>query len=122
MADVLFVEYPKCGTCRRAKSWLDAHGIAYEDRNIVEENPTASELCAWRARSGLPVRRFFNTSGHLYRERNLKARLDAGVSDEEAFSLLSEDGMLVKRPIVVGHDFVIVGFREDEWERTLCGE
>ncbi len=122
MADVLFVEYPKCSTCRRAKAWLDTHGIAYEDRDIVKENPTASELSAWQARSGLPVRRFFNTSGRLYRERNLKVRLDAGMSDEEAFSLLSEDGMLVKRPIVVGSDFVLVGFREDEWERALCGE
>ncbi|QOY60398.1 arsenate reductase family protein [Thermophilibacter immobilis] len=122
MADVLFVEYPKCSTCRRAKAWLDARGIAYENRDIVKESPTASELSAWQARSGLPVRRFFNASGRLYRERNLKARLDAGVSDEEAFSLLSEDGMLVKRPIVVGSDFVLVGFREDEWERALCGE
>lgn len=122
MADVLFVEYPKCSTCRRAKAWLDARGIAYENRDIVKERPTASELSAWQARSGLPVRRFFNASGRLYRERNLKARLDAGVSDEEAFSLLSEDGMLVKRPIVVGSDFVLVGFREDEWERALCGE
>ena len=120
MADVLFVEYPKCSTCRRAKAWLDEHGVSYTDRHIVEDNPTADELAEWQARSGLPVRRFFNTSGRLYRERNVKAQLDAGMSDGEAFALLAEDGMLVKRPIVVGEDFVLVGFREAEWEEKLC--
>lgn len=119
MADVLFVEYPKCSTCKRAKAWLDAHGVSYADRHIVEDNPTADELAAWQARSGLPVRRFFNTSGRLYRERNVKALLDAGMSDADAFALLAEDGMLVKRPIVVGEDFVLVGFREAEWEAAL---
>ena len=120
MADVLFVEYPKCSTCRRAKAWLDEHGVSYTDRQIVEDNPTADELAEGQARSGLPVRRFFNTSGRLYRERNVKAQLDAGMSDVEAFALLAEDGMLVKRPIVVGEDFVLVGFREAEWEEKLC--
>lgn len=119
MADVLFVEYPKCSTCKRAKAWLDAHGVSYTDRHIVEDNPTADELTAWHARSGLPVRRFFNTSGRLYRERNVKALLDAGMADADAFALLAEDGMLVKRPIVVGEDFVLVGFREAEWEAAL---
>lgn len=119
MADLLFVEYPTCSTCRRAKAWLDAHGIAYENRHIVEENPTAAELADWRARSGLPIRRFFNTSGRLYRERNVKALLDAGLSDDEACALLAEDGMLVKRPLLVGPDFVLVGFREAEWEAAL---
>lgn len=119
MSDVLFIEYPKCSTCRRAKAWLDEHGVSYADRHIVEDNPTADELAAWQARSGLPVRRFFNTSGRLYRERNVKALLDAGMSDDEAFALLAEDGMLVKRPIVVGEDFVLVGFREAEWEAAL---
>lgn len=119
MADLLFVEYPTCSTCRRAKAWLDAHGIAYEDRHIVEDNPTAAELADWRARSGLPIRRFFNTSGRLYRERNVKALLDAGLSDDEACALLAEDGMLVKRPLLVGPDFVLVGFREAEWEAAL---
>lgn len=119
MSDVLFVEYPKCSTCKRAKAWLDAHGVAYTDRHIVEDNPTAEELAVWQERSGLPVRRFFNTSGVLYRERNIKTQLDAGMSDAEAFALLAENGMLVKRPIVVGEDFVLVGFREAEWEKAL---
>lgn len=119
MADVLFVEYPKCSTCKRAKAWLDAHGVAYTDRHIVEDNPTAAELAAWQARSGLSVRRFFNTSGQLYRQRNVKALLDAGMSDAEAFDLLAENGMMVKRPIVVGEDFVLVGFKEPEWEAAL---
>jgi arsenate reductase len=89
------------------------------DRHIVEDNPTADELAAWQAASGLPVRRFFNTSGKLYRELGVKAKLDAGMSDEEAFALLSTEGMLVKRPIVVGEDFVLVGFKEPEWEKAL---
>lgn len=120
MADVLFVEYPKCSTCKRAKAWLDEHGVSYTDRHIVEDNPTAAELAAWQERSGLPVRRFFNTSGQLYRARGVKALLDAGMSDAEAFDLLAENGMMVKRPIVVGEDFVLVGFKEPEWEAALC--
>lgn len=119
MADVLFVEYPKCSTCKKAKAWLDAHGVAYTDRHIVEENPTAAELAAWHATSGLPLRRFFNTSGMLYRERNVKALLDAGMSDEDAYALLAENGMMVKRPLVVGDGFVLVGFKETEWEQAL---
>ena len=119
MPSILFVEYPACSTCRRAKAWLDDHGIPHEDRHIVEDNPTAAELAEWQARSGLPVRRFFNTSGRLYRERGVKALLDAGMSDEDAFALLAEDGMLVRRPVVVGEDFVLVGFREAEWEAAL---
>ena len=101
---VLFVEYPKCSTCKKAKKWLDEHGIDYIDRHIVEDNPRADELAAWQAKSGLPVRRFFNTSGMLYREQGVKARLDAGMSDEDAFALLAENGMMVKRPLVVGED------------------
>ena len=119
MGKVLFVEYPKCTTCKKAKAWLDGHGVPYDDRHIVEDNPTAAELAAWHERSGLPLRRFFNTSGMLYRERNVKALLDAGMGDEEAYALLAEDGMLVKRPIVVGEDFVLVGFKEADWERAL---
>jgi arsenate reductase (glutaredoxin) len=119
MADVLFVEYPKCSTCKKAKAWLDAHGVVYTDRHIVEENPTAAELAAWHATSGLPLRRFFNTSGMLYRERNVKALLDAGMSDEDAYVLLAENGMMVKRPLVVGDGFVLVGFKEAEWEQAL---
>ena len=116
---VLFVEYPKCTTCKRAKKWLDDHGVASTDRHLVEDNPTADELADWHGRSGLPVRRFFNTSGMKYRELGVKARLDAGMSDAEAFELLATDGMLVKRPIIVAGDTVLVGFRESEWEAAL---
>lgn len=119
MADVLFLEYPKCSTCKKAKAWLDAHGVAYTSRHIVEDNPTAAELAAWHETSGLPLRRFFNTSGILYRERNIKALLDSGMSNEDAYALLAENGMLVKRPLVVGDGFVLVGFKEAEWEKGL---
>lgn len=122
MADVLFVEYPKCSTCRKAKAWLDAHRVAYIDRDIVTQNPSSEELALWQERSGLPVRRFFNTSGKLYRELGIKAKLDAGLSDAEALELLASNGMLVKRPIVVGDDFVLVGFKEAEWADTLVVE
>lgn len=116
---VLFIEYPKCSTCRKAKKWLDEHGIDYTDRHIVEDNPTAEELAAWQERSGLPVRRFFNTSGMRYRELGIKAKLDAGMGDEDAFALLATDGMLVKRPLVIADDAVLVGFREPAWEQAL---
>lgn len=116
---VLFIEYPKCTTCKKAKKWLDEHGVDYTDRHIVEDNPTAEELASWRQRSGLPLRRFFNTSGMKYRELGIKAQLDAGMSDENAFALLATDGMLVKRPLVVGDDFVLVGFREEAWTEAL---
>lgn len=118
-AYVLFIEYPKCSTCKKAKKWLDEHGIAYTDRHIVEDNPTAAEIAEWQERAGLPVRRFFNTSGMRYRELGLKAKLDAGMSDEEARELLATDGMLVKRPIVVTGDTVLVGFREAAWAEAL---
>lgn len=121
MADVLFIEYPKCSTCRRAKAWLDAHGISYVDRHIVEQPPTAAELAEWQPRSGLPVRRFFNTSGMVYREQGIKAKLDAGMTDAEAFGLLAANGMLVKRPLLVGPGFVLVGFKESEWQEALLG-
>lgn len=121
MENVLFIEYPKCSTCKKAKAWLDEHGIAYDARHMVEENPTADELAAWHAKSGLPIRRFFNTSGMLYRERNVKALLDDGMSDADASALLAENGMLVKRPLVVGSDFVLVGFKEAEWGQKLLG-
>ena len=116
---ILFVEYPKCSTCKKAKKWLDEHGIDYVDRHIVEDNPSAEELSAWKDRSGLPVRRFFNTSGKLYREMNVKAQLEAGMTDCEAIELLATNGMLVKRPLVVGDDFVLVGFREVQWADAL---
>ena len=120
MGKVLFVEYPKCSTCKKAKAWLDAHGVAYDDRHIVEDDPTADELARWQRMSELPVRRFFNTSGQKYRALGVKAKLDAGMTDEEAFDLMATDGMLVKRPIVVGEDFVLVGFKEVEWEARLA--
>lgn len=118
---VLFIEYPKCSTCKKAKRWLDDHGIEYVDRHIVEENPTAEELAAWHARSGLPLRRLFNTSGMKYRELGVKDKLDAGMSDEDAYALLATDGMLVKRPLVVADDVVLPGFREAAWEEALLG-
>lgn len=116
---VLFVEYPKCTTCKKAKAWLDSHGIEYADRHIVEDNPAAEELAAWHRASGLPLRRFFNTSGMKYRELGLKAKLDAGMTDEECYQLLATDGMLVKRPLVIGEGFVLVGFKEAAWEEAL---
>lgn len=119
MSRILFLEYPKCSTCKKAKKWLDEHGVEYADRHIVEDNPTADELAAWHARSGLPLRRFFNTSGMKYRELGIKAKLDAGMTDAEAFALLATDGMLVKRPIVVCDDTVLVGFKPAEWEAAL---
>lgn len=116
---VLFVEYPKCTTCKKAKKWLDEHGVEYVDRHIVEDNPTAAELKEWHERSGLPLRRFFNTSGMKYRELGIKAKLDAGMTDEEAYELLATDGMLVKRPIVVTDAAVLTGFKEAAWEEAL---
>lgn len=123
-ASVLFIEYPRCSTCKKAKKWLDGHGISHTDRDIVEDNPTAEELAGWQARSGLPLRRFFNTSGMKYRELGIKAKLDAGMSDADAFALLATDGMLVKRPLVIvdGGARVLVGFREAAWEEALLGD
>jgi len=118
MNDMLFVEYPKCSTCKKAKKWLDENAVSYTDRNIKEDNPSAEELKQWHERSGLPLKRFFNTSGMLYRERGLKDKLPA-MSEEEQIALLASDGMLVKRPILVTEDQVRVGFREKEWEEII---
>ena len=115
---MLFVEYPKCSTCQRAKKFLDSHGAQYEDRHIKEHNPTAQELQAWWRDSGLTLKKFFNTSGLLYKSLGLKDKLPA-LSQEEQLDLLASDGMLVKRPILVGEGFVLVGFREAEWEQAL---
>lgn len=115
---ILFVEYPKCSTCQKAKKWMDARGISHDDRHIKEQNPTEEELRIWHEKSGLPLKRFFNTSGMIYRELQLKDKLPA-MSEEEQFQLLATDGMLVKRPLVVGEDFVLIGFREKEWEEKL---
>lgn len=115
---MLFVEYPKCTTCKKAKKWLDDHNISYTDRHIKEDNPTVDELKSWHKQSGLPLKKFFNTSGNLYKEMQLKDKLPA-MSEEEQFKLLATDGMLVKRPIVVTEDAVLVGFKESEWEERL---
>lgn len=113
---ILVLEYPRCSTCKKALQWLRDNGVAFEDRHIVEQNPTQQELTAWYHRSGLPLKRFFNTSGNLYKEQGLKDKLP-GMSEEEQLALLATNGMLVKRPLVVGDDFVLVGFKEAEWER-----
>ena len=115
---MLFIVYPECTTCKKARKWLDDHGLQYTDRHIREENPTADELRTWHAKSGLPLKRFFNTSGMLYKEMHLKNRLPE-MSEEEQYRLLATDGMLVKRPVIVTEDKVLTGFREKEWEETL---
>lgn len=115
---MLFVWYPKCSTCQKAKAWLDACGFAYEARDIKTENPTLDELRKWYQMSGLELKRFFNTSGMLYKEMKLKDRLPA-MTEEEQLALLASDGMLVKRPIVISEDRVLVGFKEKEWESAL---
>lgn len=115
---MLFIGYPKCTTCKKAKKWLDEHKIEYTDRPIKEENPTAEELRQWHARSGLPLKRFFNTSGMIYREMGLKDRL-ADMSEDEQYALLATDGMLVKRPLLIGEDLVLTGFKEKEWAEAL---
>ena len=113
-----FICYPKCTTCQKAQKWLDAHSAAYELRDIKAENPTAEELTAWHKASGLPRKKFFNTSGLLYKSLSLKDRLPS-MSEDEMLDLLATDGMLVKRPILVGDGFVLVGFREAEWADAL---
>ena len=115
---MLFVQYPKCSTCQRAKAWLDEHQIDYESRHIKEENPTVDELRTWYQNSGLPLKRFFNTSGLLYKSLGLKDKLPT-LSEEEQLEILASDGMLVKRPILIGDDFVLVGFRPENWENTI---
>ena len=116
MKMILVLEYPRCSTCKKALQWLRDNGVAFEDRHIVEQNPTQQELTEWYHKSGLPLKRFFNTSGNLYKEQGLKDKLPT-MSEEEQLALLATNGMLVKRPLVVGDDFVLVGFKEAEWER-----
>lgn len=116
---MLFLQYPPCSTCRKAKAWLDEHGLGYTTRHIKEENPTFEELQDWHSRSGLPVKKFFNTSGQLYKSMQLKEKLPS-MTEEEQLHLLSEDGMLVKRPLLITDDGrVLVGFRVAEWEQAL---
>ena len=115
---MLFVCYPKCTTCQKAKAFLDAQGIAYTLRDIKLENPTRQELAEWYERSGLPLKKFFNTSGLQYKALELKDKLPA-MTEEEQLDLLASDGMLVKRPVLVGNDFVLVGFKQEQWEAAL---
>ena len=115
---MIFVCYPKCTTCQKAKTWLEDNGIAFEERNIKENNPTTEELKAWHNQSGLPLKKFFNTSGLQYKALHLKDKLPA-MSEGEQFALLASDGMLVKRPLLIGDDFVMVGFKEADWVSVL---
>ena len=115
---MLFIHYPKCTTCQKAKKWLDEHKIIYTERHIVENNPTYEELKEWHEKSGLPLKKFFNTSGLLYKELQLKDKL-VEMSEEEQLKLLATNGMLVKRPLVIADDKVLIGFKEAEWKENL---
>lgn len=115
---MLVLVYRKCSTCQKALKWLEEHNVEFEERPIVEENPTFEELKAWYAKSGMPLKKFFNTSGLLYKDMGLKDKLPT-MSEDEQLQLLATNGMLVKRPLVVGEDFVLTGFREKEWEEKL---
>ena len=115
---MIFLEYPKCSTCQKAKKWLDEHNISYIDRHIKEENPNEEELSFWIQQSGLPIKKFFNTSGLLYKSMNLKEKLPK-LTEEEQISILATDGMLVKRPLIISDDFILIGFKEKEWATTL---
>ena len=112
---IKFICYPKCTTCQKAKNWLDENKIEYELRDIKENNPSFDELTEWYKKSGLPLKRFFNTSGLLYKSLELKTKLPE-MSENEQLKLLATDGMLVKRPLLIGEDFVLVGFKETEWK------
>lgn len=114
---MLFIEYPKCSTCQKAKRWLQDKGVIFDIRHIVEQNPTAEELKRWHEMSGLPLKRFFNTSGMKYKELGLKDKL-SNMTEAEQYELLATDGMLVKRPLLVGEDFAIPGFKENIWEEV----
>ncbi len=117
---MLFIEYPKCSTCQKAKKWLDTHNITYTERHIVEDNPTYDELKEWHERSGQPLKKFFNTSGILYKEMQLKDKLPT-MSEEEQLKLLATNGMLVKRPMIVDDETVLTGFKEAQWEEKMFG-
>ena len=116
---IKFICYPKCTTCQKAKKWLDDNNISYEFRDIKLDNPTLNEISIWYKRSGLPLKRFFNTSGLLYKSLDLKNKIPT-MTEEQMLTLLATDGMLVKRPLLVSDDFILVGFREDEWRDKLC--
>ena len=117
----VFIEYPKCSTCQNAKKWLDLHQIQYENRHIVEKTPNAQELKKWHLQSGLPLKRFFNTSGLVYKELGLKERLET-LTEEEQYQLLATNGMLIKRPLLISDEFILIGFRLQEWENLFCGQ
>ena len=112
---MLFVCYPKCSTCKKARKWLEENGIAFDESDIKEDNPTRKELVKWHKQSGLPLRKFFNTSGMLYRDLQLKDKLP-NMTEDEMYDLLASDGMLVKRPLLIKDDVVLVGFKQGEWE------
>lgn len=114
----LFVEYPKCSTCQKAKGWLESHDVDFQSRHIVENTPTVEELENWLEKSGLEIKKFFNTSGLVYKNMNLKERL-ASMTDAEKLQLLASNGMLIKRPLLIGEDFVLVGFREEQWSKKI---
>ena len=115
---MIFIEYPKCSTCKKAKNWLDDHNIKYEDRHIIDNNPTFDELKEWYHKSNLDIKRFFNTSGMLYKEMNLKDKLP-NMNEDEMLEILSTNGMLVKRPLIISNDVILTGFKEKEWEDNL---
>jgi arsenate reductase len=117
---MIFICYPKCTTCQKARKWLDEQGLAYTFRDIKTENPSYDELKAWHSASGLPLRKFFNTSGLQYKSLNLKEKLQ-DMSEEEQLKLLATDGMLVKRPILIGDTFLLIGFQENEWKGKALG-
>lgn len=118
---MLFIEYPKCTTCKKAKKWLDDNGFSYTDRHIVENNPTADEIREWHQKSGLELKKFFNTSGLLYKSMNLKDKLPT-MSDEEKYELLASNGMLVRRPVLVDGDRVLLGFKAEKWEDSFTNK
>ena len=115
---MLFICYPKCSTCKKAKKWLDEHNVEYTERHIVENNPTYDELKEWFNKSGLPIKRFFNTSGLLYKEMKLNDKLPT-MSEDEQLQLLATNGMLMKRPLIVGENIVLTGFKENEWSEAI---
>ena len=118
---VLFLEYPKCSTCQKAKKWLDEHNISYTDRHIKEQNPSAEELKTWHEQSGYELKKFFNTSGLIYKELGLKDKLPT-MSIDEQYTLLATDGMLVKRPLIITDNAVLTGYKETEWEKVLLNK
>lgn len=116
--EYLLIEYPKCSTCKNAKKWLEENNISFEDRHMVEETPSKEELAKWIKQSGIEIKKFFNTSGMLYKELNLKEKIPS-MSEEEKIELLASNGMLIKRPLLIGKDKILIGFKKEEWESKL---